>query len=105
MKSRTRSKALRESDVAVGACKPGYADGKQVAIFNVEGTLYATQAECTHAGGPLCEGELVGDEVICPWHGSQFNVRTGAVLGGPATEPLTIYPVEVKDGVVVVKYQ
>src|SRR5260370_7971843 len=55
------------------------------AVFNVAGSFCATQAKCTHRGGPLNEGTLDGSTVTCPWHGSQFNVCTGAVLRGPAT--------------------
>jgi nitrite reductase/ring-hydroxylating ferredoxin subunit len=64
-----------------------------VAVFNVAESLCATQAKCTHRGGPLNEGTLDGSMVTCPWHGSQFNVCTGAVLRGPARDPLKTYPV------------
>ena len=66
------------------------------AQFNVDGKLCATQADCPHKQGPLVEGELSGSTVTCPWHGSQFDVSTGAVLQGPATEPLKTYPVQVE---------
>ncbi len=95
--------ALKASDIPPGTCKSGVADGQSVAIFNVDGTLYATQAECTHMGGPLCEGTLLGETVICPWHGSEFNVRTGEVITGPATRPLKTYQVSVQqDGVIAI---
>jgi nitrite reductase/ring-hydroxylating ferredoxin subunit len=64
-----------------------------VAVFNVAGRPCATQAQCTHQGGPLDEGTLDGSTVTCPWHGSQFNVCTGAVVRGPARDPLETYPV------------
>ena len=64
-----------------------------VAVFNVGGSVCATQAKCTHRGGPLDEGPLDGSTVTCPWHKSQFNVCTGAVLRGPAQEPLKTYRV------------
>jgi len=67
-----------------------------VAVFSVAGSFCATQAECTHRGGPLSEGKLDGSTVTCPWHGTQFDVRTGAVLRGPATEPIKIYRVIVE---------
>jgi uncharacterized protein YbjT (DUF2867 family)/nitrite reductase/ring-hydroxylating ferredoxin subunit len=66
-----------------------------VAIFNVEGGFCATQARCTHRQGPLSEGVIDGSTVTCPLHGAQFNVWTGAVLRGPATEPLKTYTVAV----------
>src|SRR5262245_23667850 len=64
-----------------------------VAVFNVGGKPRATQAKCTHSGGPLNEGTVDGSTVTCPWHGSQFNVCTGAVVRGPARESLKTYPV------------
>ena len=66
-----------------------------VAVFSVEGGFCATQAKCTHRQGPLSEGTFDGSTVTCPLHGSQFNVRTGAVLRGPAKDPLKTYRVTV----------
>lgn len=66
-----------------------------VAVFSVEGGFCATQARCTHMQGPLNEGTFDGSTVTCPLHGSQFNVRTGAVLRGPAKDPLKTYCVTV----------
>lgn len=63
------------------------------AVFNVGGNLCATQDKCTHRQGPLSKGKLDGSTVTCPLHGSQFNVCTGEVLRGPATEPLKTYRV------------
>jgi uncharacterized protein YbjT (DUF2867 family)/nitrite reductase/ring-hydroxylating ferredoxin subunit len=65
----------------------------EAAVFNVDGTLCATQAKCTHRQGPLSKGKLDGSTVTCPLHGSQFNVCTGEVLRGPATDPLKTYRV------------
>jgi nitrite reductase/ring-hydroxylating ferredoxin subunit len=78
-------------------------NGKQVTIFDLDGKLYATQAECTHRGGPLCEGAIWGDIVTCPWHGSEFNIRTGEVVTGPAEDPLATYNVTVEDGKLVLE--
>lgn len=93
---------LKADKVQPESCHPGAVNGKEVAIFNVESQLYATQASCTHRGGPLCEGAIWGHIVTCPWHGSEFDVRTGEVVTGPATEPLATYRVEVQNGLVVV---
>ena len=59
-----------------------------VAVFNVAGSFCATQDKCTYKQGPLSKGKLDGSTVTCPWHGSQFNVGTGAVVRGPAIDPL-----------------
>jgi nitrite reductase/ring-hydroxylating ferredoxin subunit len=67
-----------------------------VAVFNVAGTFCATQDKCTHRQGPLSKGKLEGSTVTCPWHGSQFDVCTGAVLRGPAKDPLKTYRVVVE---------
>ncbi len=64
-----------------------------VAVYNVDGTFYATQNECTHKQGPLNEGTLDDNIVECPWHGSKFDVCTGQVTLGPAKQPLKTYRV------------
>jgi nitrite reductase/ring-hydroxylating ferredoxin subunit len=66
-----------------------------VAVFSVKGGFCATQAKCTHRQGPLNKGTLDGSTVTCPLHGSQFNVCTGAVLRGPAKDPLETYGVTI----------
>jgi nitrite reductase/ring-hydroxylating ferredoxin subunit len=68
-----------------------------VAVFNVGGSLCATQARCTHKQGPLDEGRLEGSTVTCPYHGAQFNVCTGALLRGPAMKPLETYQIRVEN--------
>ena len=70
-----------------------------VAVFSVAGRLCAIQAACTHAGGPLNEGPLDGSTVTCPWHRSQFDVCTGAVVRGPARQPVKTYRVDVQGDV------
>jgi nitrite reductase/ring-hydroxylating ferredoxin subunit len=63
------------------------------AVFNVAGSFCGTQDKCTHRQGPLSQGKLDGSTVTCPYHGAQFNVCTGAVLRGPARDPLKTYRV------------
>ena len=65
----------------------------EVAVYNVDGSFYATDNACTHKQGPLNEGTLDGCLVECPWHGSKFDVRTGQVTLGPAKQPLKTYRV------------
>jgi nitrite reductase/ring-hydroxylating ferredoxin subunit len=71
-------------------------DDEGVAIANVNGEFYAFDAECTHAGGPLDEGDLEGGTVICPWHGGEFDVKSGKVLAPPAQEEVSTYQVRVE---------
>jgi len=71
-------------------------DGRAIALFNVGGTFYAIDDVCTHDGGPLAEGDLVGNEIECPRHGARFDVRTGKPLCMPAIEPVTTHQVVVK---------
>ncbi len=63
------------------------------AIFNLGGSLYAIDDECTHMGGPLSEGTIEGDEIVCPWHGSHFNIKTGKVVRPPAGSNITSHNV------------
>jgi nitrite reductase/ring-hydroxylating ferredoxin subunit len=86
---------FRTGDIAVGKIGRVQVNGADVAVYNVDGTFYATQNECTHAGGELSEGDLDGTCVTCFLHESRFDVTTGAVLEGPADEPLKVYRVVV----------
>ena len=58
--------------------------------------FYAIDDVCTHDGGPLAEGELIGCEIECPRHGARFDVRTGRPLCMPAIEPVAVHAVEVR---------
>ncbi len=71
--------------------------GENVALFNVDGTLYAIADTCTHAGGSLSEGEVEGTVVTCPLHGATFDLTTGGVTGPPASSGVTCYQVRVED--------
>lgn len=68
------------ADVAPGGGLCVEAGGKQIALFNVDGTFYAIDNTCPHRGGPLAEGELEGAAVTCPWHAWQFDLKTGESL-------------------------
>lgn len=79
----------------IEAGKLAAAGGQSIAIFNLGGTYYAIENTCPHRGGPLAEGMLAGEEVICPWHGSRFNVKTGSVLTPPAPRGVKSFAVRV----------
>ena len=69
------------------------AGGQGIAILNIGGSHYAIENTCPHRGGPLSEGAIAGDEVTCPWHGSRFNIKTGAVITPPARQGVKSFPV------------
>jgi uncharacterized membrane protein/nitrite reductase/ring-hydroxylating ferredoxin subunit len=73
-------------------------NGIVVTIARIGGAWYAFQEFCSHRYGPLSEGALKGCEVVCPWHGSRFDVRTGKVTGGPAKVDLRTFRVESREG-------
>jgi nitrite reductase (NADH) small subunit len=73
-----RVKIGSRSDLPPGAGKVSVACGRALALFNVAGEIHALDNACPHRGGPLGEGHLEGTRVTCPWHGWQFDVRTGS---------------------------
>ena len=76
--------------------------GLAICIARLGDEVFAIADACTHEETSLSDGELVGEEVECPMHGSRFDVRTGAVRSLPATEPVQWYRLGVEDGHVVV---
>jgi nitrite reductase/ring-hydroxylating ferredoxin subunit/uncharacterized membrane protein len=92
-----------ETAVEEGKLQRAEANGMPVLLVRLKGTIYAIAATCTHAGGPLDEGTLDGDVVVCPWHGSRFCVRDGEVRGGPATFPQVRFETRVREGKVEVR--
>ena len=69
-------------------------EGREILLISVNGKTYAMDNICTHAGGPLNEGEIIGDDQIeCPWHAAIFNFKTGQVTEGPAMEGVKTYSV------------
>ena len=89
-------KVATRGRAAPGGKKLVEVDGRAIAVFNVDGAYYAIDDVCTHDGGPLAEGELIGCEIECPRHGARFDVRTGRPLCMPAIEPVAIHPIEVR---------
>ncbi|HWM14777.1 MAG TPA: Rieske 2Fe-2S domain-containing protein [Gaiellaceae bacterium] len=67
----------RAEDVPPGSARVVQAGEREVALFNVDGTFHATQSQCLHLKGPLGHGRLKGPVLSCPWHGWQYDVRTG----------------------------
>ncbi|MFI6243650.1 non-heme iron oxygenase ferredoxin subunit [Micromonospora sp. NPDC050795] len=86
-------------DVPKGTAIRADVDGTPIALVHGEdGAFYAAYDECSHAAVALSEGEVDGCTLECWLHGSRFDLRTGEPTGLPATEPVPVYPVEVRDG-------
>jgi nitrite reductase/ring-hydroxylating ferredoxin subunit len=73
-------------------------EGIKVAVALVDGALYAVDDECTHMRCSLSGGDIEGTSVVCPCHFGQFDLRTGAVLGGPPERPIGTWRAAVVDG-------
>jgi nitrite reductase/ring-hydroxylating ferredoxin subunit len=85
-------------DVAPGTMKGFRAEGRGIVVSNTDGKFSAVGDKCTHRGCSLSKGRMESEVVTCPCHGSRFNLKTGAVVRGPATEPEPAYPVTVEGG-------
>lgn len=81
-----------------GVAKAVDVQGRKVLVARVDGVVCAMEDACSHAGGPLSEGSVEDGVVVCPWHGSRFRLRDGAVVGGPATFPQLRLESRVVDG-------
>src|SRR5262249_17813361 len=76
----------------------------RIVIARTERGYVAFDDRCSHKGGPLADGALVCGTVQCPWHGSQFDVTTGAAKSGPAKQPIETYELFERDGRVWIKF-
>ena len=72
--------------------------GKRIAVGRSRDGIFAFSDHCTHRGGPLSDGALIGCVVQCPWHGSQFDIVSGRVVSGPAKNKIETYATEVRNG-------
>jgi 3-phenylpropionate/trans-cinnamate dioxygenase ferredoxin subunit len=73
---------------------------RQIVILNLAGNLYALGDVCSHDNGPVGDGEIENNEIICPRHGARFDVRTGQTMGLPALVDIPAYPVRIRDGMI-----
>jgi|SRR5579862_5019604 len=108
----------RVEDVPIGGCLIVDVGGREVGIFNVNGEFHGLLNRCPHVGGPLCRGELLGliqsdgpgdvridlsrTFLVCPWHGWEFDVKTGQSYFDPDRTRVRHYPVEVENGAAIV---
>lgn len=97
------SKGIQVSSMKDGEILPGYIGEEAVMLVKQDGEFFAVSSTCSHYGGPLHEGLIVGETVHCPWHHACFDLRTGEALKAPALNPISAWHVEVrKDKVYVI---
>ena len=94
---------LAEAELAEGQLRRVSAGEASVLLVRNEGQISALANTCSHAGGPLDEGELADGCVICPWHGSTFRLSDGSIVRGPASVPQPAYQTRVRDGKIEVR--
>jgi NAD(P)H-dependent nitrite reductase small subunit len=95
------AKTIALAELPAGTSTRVYLGSQQIALFNVDGQVYAINNRCPHARGPLCEGTLhangSGPAVTCPWHKADFDLATGEAIDGPVRTPVRTYAVRVDD--------
>jgi nitrite reductase/ring-hydroxylating ferredoxin subunit len=84
------------ADIPLGSRKIVKIGKRSIGIFHHRSGWYALINKCLHAGGPVCQGELDGDVLTCPWHGFQYDVISGQMLKDPSAK-LEMFPVEIRD--------
>ena len=87
-----------ESELAMDQMKLLHVNGQRIVLAHTAQGYAAFQDHCPHRGGSLADGVLICGKVQCLWHGSRFDVHTGAVETGPADKPITRYPLQVRGG-------
>ncbi len=88
----------REEALPAGARTIVASEIGPIAVFNLDGELYAIADVCTHDGGELASGTCEGDQIICPRHGARFCIRDGRALTPPAYEDIETFAVRIEDG-------
>ncbi|MBV8472712.1 MAG: FAD-dependent oxidoreductase [Hyphomicrobiales bacterium] len=97
------TKGIPDSDLGDGAMLVGTVGDEPVLVARKGADVFAIGATCTHYGGPLVEGLMVGDTVRCPWHHACFSLRTGEALAAPALNATSCWRVERRDGRIIVR--
>jgi NADPH-dependent 2,4-dienoyl-CoA reductase/sulfur reductase-like enzyme/nitrite reductase/ring-hydroxylating ferredoxin subunit len=97
------AQGIAASDLSDGRMLVGHVGDEPVLLARSGTSIFATGAKCTHYGGPLAEGLMVGDTVRCPWHHACFSLRTGEAVRAPAFMPLARWIVEERDGRIFVR--
>jgi nitrite reductase/ring-hydroxylating ferredoxin subunit/uncharacterized membrane protein len=95
--------ALREGELAEGQLRRVAIGDRQIMLARQNGQVYALEAACSHLGGPLDDGKLEDGCVVCPWHGSRFELASGEPVDGPAAIPQPCFETRVRDGQIEVR--
>jgi nitrite reductase (NADH) small subunit len=85
-----------------GEAKEFPCSDKMICVANVNGTISAMDNVCLHRGGPLGQGMIEGDKLVCPWHGWQWNPKTGEAAHNPAAK-VAVYPLKIENGDVLIE--
>ncbi len=91
-----KHRVAKLSEIAPGSTRLVVVDSMGILLCNAGGQIYAIEDVCTHDGGPLDQGELEGECIVCPRHGATFDVRTGDALTLPAVVPVMTFPVSIE---------
>ncbi len=86
----------KTNEIPAGYIKLVQLEGHNISLANADGSFYAVDDLCPHEEGSLSEGEIEGESIICPYHGSQFSLKTGAYEAGPASAPIATHQVLVQ---------
>jgi 3-phenylpropionate/trans-cinnamate dioxygenase ferredoxin component len=97
MSSSELHRVCHVSEIAEGTARSVEIGDRQLALYNIGGTFYATDNRCTHARAHLSEGFIEGDTIECPLHGGRFHIPTGQPLAPPVRVAVRAYPVQVID--------
>jgi nitrite reductase (NADH) small subunit len=87
---------------AEGEAKEFELGDKTICVANVNGAITAMDNVCLHMGGPLGQGYIEGNKIVCPWHGWEYDPKTGEVAGDPKSK-LAVYPIKIENGDVMVE--
>ena len=74
----------KAADIPPGAMRLVRADDRMVVVYHTTDGFFASETRCPHRGGPLVEGDIIGNEIVCPWHLWGFDIQTGLCGGNPA---------------------
>jgi nitrite reductase/ring-hydroxylating ferredoxin subunit len=94
---------MAETDLRENELRRVEATRMPILLVRRQGQIYALAETCSHLSGPLAEGQLEGNSVVCPWHGSRFALADGRVLNGPATHPQLCFETRVRNGQIEVR--